>query len=296
MPDLISTSNTWPNYSTSNVQAAAASKKKDLGKDQFLSILVAQLKNQDPTAPMDNAQFVAQMAQFSSVEQLISINDKMDKMQGSMDTSLGGASELIGKKITWLNEKTDPKTGATTSSTYESGTAESIILKDKVLYAQVGEDAIPLSLITKVEPGTKSGATTSASETPATDSTTPATSTTTSNASTTTPATSTATPTTGSTTSPATSTETPASTSTGSTSTSDTASTPAATENKSSEPASTETTGNSTSNDSTASESTAAPAATATGSKAPTETKDSSESSTSTGSSNAASTSGENAS
>ncbi|MFD1888379.1 flagellar hook assembly protein FlgD [Paenibacillus wenxiniae] len=289
MPDLISTSNTWPNYSTSNVQAAAASKKKDLGKDQFLSILVAQLKNQDPTAPMDNAQFVAQMAQFSSVEQLISINDKMDKMQGSMDTSLGGASELIGKKITWLNEKTDPKTGATISSTYESGKAESIILKNKVLYAQVGEDAIPLSLITKVEPGTTSGATTAASETPATSSTTPA-------ASTTTPAASTATPTTGSTTTPAASTETPASTSTGNTSTSDTASTSAATENKSSEPASTATTGNSASNNGTTNESTAAPAATATGSKTSTETTDSSDSSTSTTSSSAASTSGENAS
>ncbi len=289
MPDLISTSNTWPNYSTSNVQAAAASKKKDLGKDQFLSILVAQLKNQDPTAPMDNAQFVAQMAQFSSVEQLISINEKMDKMQGSMDTSLGGASELIGKKITWLNEKTDAKTGATTS-TYESGTAESIILKDKVLYAQVGEDAIPLSLVTKVEPATASAAATSTSETSAT-STTPATTTPTTST-TTTPAESTATPTTGSTTTPATSTATPASPSTDSTATS---STPAATETKASDATATPTTEASTSNDA-ASSSTAAPAATATGSKTPAETNTSSDSSTATNDSSTASAAGENAS
>ncbi|GGJ22216.1 flagellar hook assembly protein FlgD [Paenibacillus hunanensis] len=268
MPDLISTSNTWPNYSTSNVQAAAATKKKDLGKDQFLSILVAQLKNQDPTSPMDNAQFVAQMAQFSSVEQLISINEKMDKMQGSMDTSLGGASELIGKKITWLNEKTDAKTGATTS-TYESGTAESIILKDKVLYAQVGEDAIPLSLVTKVEPATASAAATSTSETSAT-STTPATTTPTTST-TTTPAESTATPTTGSTT------------------------TPAATETKASDATATPTTEASTSNDA-ASSSTAAPAATATGSKTPAETNTSSDSSTATNDSSTASAAGENAS
>ncbi len=289
MPDLISTSNTWPNYSTSNVQAAAASKKKDLGKDQFLSILVAQLKNQDPTAPMDNAQFVAQMAQFSSVEQLISINEKMDKMQGSMDTSLGGASELIGKKITWLNEKTDAKTGATTS-TYESGTAESIILKDKVLYAQVGEDAIPLSLVTKVEPATASAAATSTSETSAT-STTPATTTPTTST-TTTPAESTATPTTGSTTTPATSTATPASPSTDSTATS---STPAATETKASDATATPTTEASTSNDAAGS-STAAPAATATGSKTPAETNTSSDSSTATNDSSTASAAGENAS
>ncbi len=286
MPDLISTSNTWPNYSTSNVQAAAATKKKDLGKDQFLSILVAQLKNQDPTSPMDNAQFVAQMAQFSSVEQLISINEKMDKMQGSMDTSLGGASELIGKKITWLNEKTDAKTGATTS-TYESGTAESIILKDKVLYAQVGEDAIPLSLVTKVEPATASAAATSTSETSAT-STTPATTTPTTST-TTTPAESTATPTTGSTTTPATSTATPASTS------KDSTATPAATETKASDATATPTTEASTSNDA-ASSSTAAPAATATGSKTPAETNTSSDSSTATNDSSTASAAGENAS
>ncbi len=287
MPDLVSTSNTWPNYSTSNVQAAAATKKKDLGKDQFLSILVAQLKNQDPTSPMDNAQFVAQMAQFSSVEQLISINEKMDKMQGSMDTSLGGASELIGKKITWLNEKTDAKTGATTS-TYESGTAESIILKDKVLYAQVGEDAIPLSLVTKVEPATASAAATSTSETSAT-STTPATTTPTTST-TTTPAEST--PTTGSTTTPATSTATPASTSTDSTATS---STPAATETKASDATATPTTEASTSNDA-ASSSTAAPAATATGSKTPAETNTSSDSSAATNDSSTASAAGENVS
>ncbi len=286
MPDLISTSNTWPNYSTSNVQAAAATKKKDLGKDQFLSILVAQLKNQDPTSPMDNAQFVAQMAQFSSVEQLISINEKMDKMQGSMDTSLGGASELIGKKITWLNEKTDAKTGATTS-TYESGTAESIILKDKVLYAQVGEDAIPLSLVTKVEPATASAAATSTSETSAT-STTPATTTPTTST-TTTPAESTATPTTGSTTTPATSTATPAATS------KDSTATPAATETKASDATATPTTEASTSNDA-ASSSTAAPAATATGSKTPAETNTSSDSSTATNDSSTASAAGENAS
>jgi flagellar basal-body rod modification protein FlgD len=49
-----------------------------LGKDEFLKLLVAQLKNQDPTNPMDGQQMAAQLAQFSSVEQLISVNQKLD--------------------------------------------------------------------------------------------------------------------------------------------------------------------------------------------------------------------------
>lgn len=168
MADLVSTSATWPNYSTSNVKTAASTSKTELGKEQFLTILVAQLKNQDPLSPMDNSQFVAQMAQFSSLEQLMNINEKMDTVQTSMDTSLGGASQLIGKKITWLNESTDSTTGAT-SSTYETGTVDSIILKNKVLYAQVGENAIPLSLVTKVEPVSTSSTTTAETSTAATD-------------------------------------------------------------------------------------------------------------------------------
>ena len=47
----------------------------DLGKDDFLQLLVAQLSNQDPMNPQDGAAFVAQLAQFSSLEQLISIRD-----------------------------------------------------------------------------------------------------------------------------------------------------------------------------------------------------------------------------
>lgn len=165
---LISTSNTWPNYSANNVKAAASKKPQELGKDQFLSILVAQLKNQDPMSPMDNSQFIAQMAQFSSVEQLINIGEKLDGLKGSNDTSLGGASELIGKQITWLNESTN--SAGETTSTYETGIVGSIVSKGGVLYAQVGEDAVPLSLVARVEAGsTKPAAsdTPVASETPA---------------------------------------------------------------------------------------------------------------------------------
>jgi flagellar basal-body rod modification protein FlgD len=63
-----------------NAQSANSNstvKKTDSGENTFLKLLVEQLKHQDPLAPQDGAQFVAQLAQFNSLEQLISINDRL---------------------------------------------------------------------------------------------------------------------------------------------------------------------------------------------------------------------------
>ena len=61
-----------------------------LGKDAFLQLLVAQLQNQDPLAPQDNSEFVAQLAQFSSLEELQNITSSMNNSQ-----ALG----LVGKHV-----------------------------------------------------------------------------------------------------------------------------------------------------------------------------------------------------
>ena len=66
--------------------------------DAFLSLLVTQLKNQDPTEPTDNAELMAQLASFSSVEQQVQINDKLETLISS--NVLGDASNLIGKTLT----------------------------------------------------------------------------------------------------------------------------------------------------------------------------------------------------
>lgn len=52
------------------------------GKDAFLKLLVEQLKNQDPMNPQDGTQFVSQLAQFNSLERLISIDDRLGELTG----------------------------------------------------------------------------------------------------------------------------------------------------------------------------------------------------------------------
>lgn len=78
----------WPlavQNGTPSQQAASgtgSSPLPDIDKSQFLQLLVAQLRNQDPLNPMDNQEFVSQLATFSSLEQLISINQAVSKLAG----------------------------------------------------------------------------------------------------------------------------------------------------------------------------------------------------------------------
>jgi flagellar basal-body rod modification protein FlgD len=72
------TSNTTTGTSTSNSATSAASLGGvSANEDTFLTLLVSQLKNQDPLSPTDGTQFVSELAQFSSLEQLITINQNV---------------------------------------------------------------------------------------------------------------------------------------------------------------------------------------------------------------------------
>ncbi|MGP1454365.1 MAG: flagellar hook assembly protein FlgD [Treponema sp.] len=71
--------------------------KQELGKDDFLYLLVAQLTHQDPTSPLEDTQFVAQMAQFTSLEQLTNMNKSFEALNKIIgDTSAVG---VVGKRV-----------------------------------------------------------------------------------------------------------------------------------------------------------------------------------------------------
>ena len=88
-------------------QKTEAKKNDELGKDAFLQLLVAQLKNQDPLNPQDNSSYIAELAQFSSLEQMTNVVSNLEdlgKIVGNIDTSVlvGQLSSMIGKNIDWV--------------------------------------------------------------------------------------------------------------------------------------------------------------------------------------------------
>ena len=73
----------------------------------FLKLLVAQMKNQDPTNPMDSTQYMAQLAAFSQVEQSVQMNTKLDQMLQS--STLEQAASIIGRTVTSADGETSGK-------------------------------------------------------------------------------------------------------------------------------------------------------------------------------------------
>jgi flagellar basal-body rod modification protein FlgD len=71
-----------------------------LGQDEFMLLLLEQIKNQDPLNPQDSAEFTAQLAQFSSLEQLVSLNDAVTSLQAlQLNQGTTQSASLIGKQV-----------------------------------------------------------------------------------------------------------------------------------------------------------------------------------------------------
>ena len=87
-----------PSYAEDNLYAEKAADK--LGREDFLKMFLAQLSHQDPLNPMESTEFSAQLAQFSSLEQLFQVNQNLESLQSSQDqNAYFQALDFIGKEI-----------------------------------------------------------------------------------------------------------------------------------------------------------------------------------------------------
>jgi len=115
MTTVNSTTPVTTNTANAAATAAATSSQATVGYNDFLNLLIAQLKNQDPTSPADPTQFVAQLATFSQVEQQVQTNSKLSTMLTT--SALSQADGIIGKTVTSADGTT---TGVISSVTIAS--------------------------------------------------------------------------------------------------------------------------------------------------------------------------------
>lgn len=108
--------------------------KDQLGQDQFLKLMIAQLRNQDPTSPMDPTDFLGQLAQFSTVTGIQDMNQSVSALSDSLRSSqvLGGTN-LVGRDVLFAtNSATLGETGSIAGAAYipEGTSAASLVVTD----------------------------------------------------------------------------------------------------------------------------------------------------------------------
>ena len=132
------------NTDTTKILTPEEMKPKDwsngaLGKDAFLKLLVAQLQHQDPMNPMQDSEFMGQMASFSTLEQVANLAAVNEGMAASQNAN--GAINLIGRTVSYVDENDEIKTGVVEKVSTAGGTPSLTV---------DGVDGIEPSTITQV--------------------------------------------------------------------------------------------------------------------------------------------------
>ena len=113
--------------------------KSHLGKESFLKLLITQLQHQDPTRPMEDREFIAQMAQFSSLEQMTNLNREVQSLFASYEATK--ASSFLGKVVDTIN----PITGEIVS-----GEVQSVMFAANQVFLRVNNNEIALGNVVAV--------------------------------------------------------------------------------------------------------------------------------------------------
>ena len=131
------------------VDQSRFAKGDELGKDQFLQLLVAQLNNQDPLSPQENGEFIAQLAQFSTVEGIDNLNTSMESLLGGYQSSQAlQASSLVGRTVTVPSNRAMMEEG-------DAGISGQLVLNQpsEVVSVSVYDDSG--SLVTRLDMGSQ---------------------------------------------------------------------------------------------------------------------------------------------
>ena len=155
------TTNTTSTSSSSTATAQADAQKQ---KNQFLQMLLTQLKNQNPLNTMDSTQFASQLAQYSALEQQIDTNTKLDSLITATSTSTISPISYLGTTIDY-DSKTAPVQNEAATWTYSSSGASKVTLKitdsaGDVVYtgdgdASAGDHVLTLDSLKGVADGTQ---------------------------------------------------------------------------------------------------------------------------------------------
>jgi flagellar basal-body rod modification protein FlgD len=124
--DTITGTTTTPT-STTTSQTTDSNKVAALGKDDFLKLLVAQLQHQDPMQPTDNAEYMGQLAQFSTLEQITNVGEEMKRMRAS--SQVDQAVAMIGKSVGYL----------TPDGKLAQGAVDAVEIVDGEIHLKVGQ-------------------------------------------------------------------------------------------------------------------------------------------------------------
>lgn len=126
--------------------AANQQNASNVDKDAFMKLLVSQLQNQDPMAPTDNQQFIAQLAQFSSLEQMQQLNENILglavlQQSNALMSQLTQSSALIGQQVKYIDPSTEQE---------QTGTVSQVKIKDGMATLLIDGEDIPLGNVTTI--------------------------------------------------------------------------------------------------------------------------------------------------